>query len=75
MLGVVSAENAENVAIVADRGSEYSTLVEEDTYLPLDVDGTRAMISRIIDLVHVLPDRVAVVDYKTGRGRHAEAEY
>lgn len=23
----------------------------------------------------MLPDRVEVVDYKTGRGRHAEAEY
>ncbi|MEA5389331.1 hypothetical protein VB773_21410 [Haloarculaceae archaeon H-GB2-1] len=28
VLGVVSAENAEDVAVVADRGSEYSTLVE-----------------------------------------------
>ena len=28
VLGVVTAENAEDVAVVADRGSEYSTLVE-----------------------------------------------
>jgi len=50
-------------------------LVEEDAYLPLDVDGTRVMISGIIDLVHVRGDRIEVVDYKTDRGRHAEAEY
>jgi ATP-dependent exoDNAse (exonuclease V) beta subunit len=56
-------------------GLSGDLLVEEDAYLPLDVDGTRVMISGIIDLVHVLPDRIEVVDYKTDRGRHAEAEY
>jgi len=56
-------------------GLSGNLLVEEDAYLPLDVDGARVMISGIIDLVHFRPDRVEVVDYKTDRGRHAEAEY
>lgn len=56
-------------------GLSGDLLVEEDAYLPLVVDGTRVMISGIIDLIHVCPDRVEVVDYKTDRGRHAEAEY
>nr|WP_303650373.1 PD-(D/E)XK nuclease family protein [Halalkalicoccus sp. NIPERK01] len=56
-------------------GLSGDLLVEEDAYLPLDVDGTRVMISGIIDLVHVRGDRIEVVDYKTDRGRHAEAEY
>ncbi|WP_254544917.1 UvrD-helicase domain-containing protein [Halomarina pelagica] len=56
-------------------GLSGDLLVEEDAYLPLDVDGTRVMISGIIDLVHVRADRIEVVDYKTDRGRHAEAEY
>lgn len=56
-------------------GLSGDLLVEEGAYLPLDVDGTRVMISGIIDLIHVRPDRVEVVDYKTDRGRHAETEY
>ncbi len=33
------------------------------------------MIFGIIDLVHVRPNRVEVIDYKTDHGRHAKAEY
>jgi ATP-dependent exoDNAse (exonuclease V) beta subunit len=50
-------------------------LVEEDAYLPLEVDGERVTISGIVDLVHVTPDRVEVIDFKTDLGRHAESEY
>jgi hypothetical protein len=49
--------------------------VEKDAYLPLTVDGKRVTISGVVDIVHVQPDRVEVIDYKTDRGRHAEAEY
>jgi len=56
-------------------GLDGELLVEEDAYLPLSVDGERVTISGVVDLVHVLPDRIEIVDYKTDRGRHAEAEY
>ncbi|WP_117592515.1 UvrD-helicase domain-containing protein [Haloprofundus halophilus] len=50
-------------------------IAEENAYLPLDLDGEQVTISGITDLVHVLPDRVEIIDYKTDRGRHAESEY
>jgi ATP-dependent exoDNAse (exonuclease V) beta subunit len=50
-------------------------LVEEDAYLPLTVDGERVTISGIVDLVHVTPEAVEIIDYKTDRGRHGESEY
>jgi ATP-dependent helicase/nuclease subunit A len=56
-------------------GLDGKLLVEEDAYLPLSIDGERVTISGVVDLVHVLPDRIEIVDYKTDRGRHAEAEY
>jgi superfamily I DNA/RNA helicase len=49
--------------------------VEKDVVLPLTVGDERVTVSGVVDLVHVLPDRVDVIDYKTDRGRHAEAEY
>jgi ATP-dependent exoDNAse (exonuclease V) beta subunit len=49
--------------------------VEEDVYLPLDADGERVTISGIVDLVHLTSEAAEIVDYKTDRGRHAEAEY
>ncbi|QIB75606.1 UvrD-helicase domain-containing protein [Halogeometricum borinquense] len=49
--------------------------VEEDVYLPLTLDGERVTISGVVDLVHILPDTVEIIDFKTDRGRHAEAEY
>ena len=48
---------------------------EQEAYLPLSVDSQRVTISGIIDLVHVTPDMVEIIDYKTDRGRHAESEY
>ena len=49
--------------------------VEEDAYLPLSVDGERVTISGIVDLVHIRPEAVEVIDFKTDLGRHAEGEY
>ena len=48
---------------------------EENAYLPVTVGDDRVTISGVIDLLHVTPDRVDIVDYKTDRGRHAESEY
>jgi superfamily I DNA/RNA helicase len=56
-------------------GLDGELLVEEDAYLPLTVDGEHVTISGVVDLVHVTPDRVEIVDYKTDRGRHGEPEY
>ncbi|RDZ49974.1 ATP-dependent DNA helicase, partial [Haloferax sp. Atlit-4N] len=49
--------------------------VEEDAYLPLTVDGEQVTISGIVDLVHIRPDSVEIIDFKTDLGRHAESEY
>ena len=48
---------------------------EEEAFLPLDVDGDRVTISGVIDLLHVTPAGVEIVDYKTDLDRHAESEY
>jgi len=50
-------------------------LVEEEAVLPLEVDGTRVAISGVVDLVHMMPDRVDVIDFKTDRSRAAVDEY
>lgn len=49
--------------------------VEEDAYLPLTVDCEQVTISGIVDLVHIRPDTVEIIDFKTDLGRHAEDEY
>jgi len=49
--------------------------VEEDAYLPLTVEDEQVTISGIVDLVHIRPDTVEIVDFKTDLGRHAEDEY
>ncbi len=49
--------------------------VEEDAYLPLTVDGEQVTISGIVDLVHIHPNTVEIIDFKTDLGRHAEDEY
>jgi len=41
----------------------------------VSVGGQQVTISGIVDLLHVTDDWVEIVDYKTDRGRHAEAEY
>jgi len=48
---------------------------EIDAFLPLTVDGDEVTIGGVIDLLHVTPDRVDIIDYKTDRTAHAEAEY
>ena len=48
---------------------------EESAYLPLTIDGQQVTISGVIDLLCVTPDTIEIVDYKTDRGRHAQAEY
>ena len=54
---------------------DHEVIVEEDATLPLEVDDRRVTVSGVVDLLHVTPDRVEVVDYKTDRGRHGEDEY
>ena len=48
---------------------------EKQAFLPLDVDGEQITISGVIDLLHVTPERVDIIDYKTDLDRHAEPEY
>ncbi|WP_256289371.1 UvrD-helicase domain-containing protein [Halobellus inordinatus] len=49
--------------------------VEEDAYLPLTIDGEQVTISGVVDLVHIRPDTVEIIDFKTDLGRHAADEY
>ncbi|WP_435158372.1 PD-(D/E)XK nuclease family protein [Haladaptatus sp. DFWS20] len=49
--------------------------VEQDAYLPLTVDSERITIYGIIDLVHLRPETVDIIDFKTDRSRIAESEY
>ncbi|WP_049971896.1 UvrD-helicase domain-containing protein [Haladaptatus cibarius] len=50
-------------------------IIEENAYLPLTVDGEQVTISGIVDLIHVTPDSVEIVDYKTDLRRDAQSEY
>ncbi|WP_049933864.1 PD-(D/E)XK nuclease family protein [Halorubrum lacusprofundi] len=54
---------------------EGQTIAEEQAFLPVDVDGERVTISGIIDLLHITPDRIEIVDHKTDLDQHAESEY
>ncbi|ELZ17092.1 UvrD-helicase domain-containing protein [Natrinema limicola] len=54
---------------------EGTPRVEEQVYLPLEIDGDQVTISGVVDLVHVTSDRAEIIDYKTDQGRHAESEY
>ena len=56
-------------------GLDGELLVEENASLPLEVDGRQVTVSGIVDLLHVTPSTVEIIDYKTDRGRHGEAEY
>ena len=56
-------------------GLDGGLRVEEAVTLPLEVDDRRVTVSGVVDLLHVTPDRVEVVDYKTDNGRHGEDEY
>ncbi|MFC7326086.1 UvrD-helicase domain-containing protein [Halorubrum rutilum] len=48
---------------------------EIDAFLPLIVDDTEVTIGGIIDLLHITPDQVDIIDYKTDLTTHAEDEY
>jgi ATP-dependent exoDNAse (exonuclease V) beta subunit len=72
----VSASNADEEAIreFLD-GLSGELIVEEETVLPMEVDGTRVTISGIADLVHLTETAVEIVDYKTDQTRKAHEEY
>lgn len=61
------------VAFLDSLSGELQTEVE--ARLPLTVDGDQVIISGVVDLVHVTPHGVDIVDFKTDRGDHAQAEY
>jgi len=72
----VAPSNPHERHIVAFLDSlDGDTQVEEEVYLPLNVDGEQVTISGVADLVHLTPESAEIVDYKTTVGRHAEAEY
>ena len=48
---------------------------EEQVYLPIATKDGRVTLSGVIDLLHLTPDSIDIIDYKTDRGRHAEPEY
>ena len=56
-------------------GLDGEVYAEEDAILPLEIDGQRVSITGIVDLVHITPDRVEIIDYKTDGSRHAQDEY
>jgi ATP-dependent helicase/nuclease subunit A len=74
--GSVSPRNAdeEHVKSLIDSCSG-KLQAEEHVYLPLDTEAGRVTLSGIIDLLHITPETVEIIDYKTDRGRHAEPEY
>ncbi|WP_115864980.1 UvrD-helicase domain-containing protein [Halorussus litoreus] len=70
----LSNEDERNVRALID-SLDGELRVEEKAYLPLTVEGERVTISGIVDLLHVTPQTVEVIDYKTDRSRHARSEY
>jgi len=68
------SEDEANVKVLLD-SMEGQTIAEEQAFLPVDVDGERVTISGIIDLLHITPDRIEIVDHKTDLDQHAESEY
>ncbi len=50
-------------------------LAEQETILPLTVGDRSVVIAGVVDLVHVQPDEVEVIDFKTDRERTAQSEY
>ncbi len=61
-----------------DRGGRTASLdglgcechVDGEVTVPLTVDGRRMTVSSVVDLVHVTPDCVGVIDYETDRRRY-----
>jgi superfamily I DNA/RNA helicase len=56
-------------------GLDGELVAEEQTVLPLEVDGQEVTISGIADCVHVTDASVAIIDYKTDQTRQAHEEY
>jgi ATP-dependent helicase/nuclease subunit A len=56
-------------------GLDGALIPEENAHLPLNTPGGRILLAGIIDLLHVTPDTVEVVDYKTDRSRSGQSEY
>ena len=48
---------------------------EIDAFLPLTVDDKEVTIGGVVDLLHITPDQVDIIDYKTDLTTHAEDEY
>lgn len=72
----VEADNPDERHVKALLDSlDGETLAEIDAFLPVTVDGDTASIGGIIDVLHVTPDRVDIIDYKTDRTTRAEDEY
>ncbi|MFC4247936.1 UvrD-helicase domain-containing protein [Natribaculum luteum] len=67
-------EDERNITELLD-SLEGTLRVEEQVYLPLEVEGDQVTISGVVDLVHVTSDRVEIIDYKTDQGYHAESAY
>lgn len=51
------------------------TKAEIDAFLPLIVDDKEVTIGGIIDLLHITPDQIDIIDYKTDLTTHAQDEY
>lgn len=69
-----STQDEENVKEFLDT-LEGELRAEERCYLPVEVDGEKGLFTGSIDLLHVTPETVEVIDFKTDLGRHAEGEY
>ena len=50
-------------------------IAEQQAHLPLETAAGPVLIAGIIDLLHVQPDRVDVIDFKTDRSRDGVTEY
>ncbi|WP_050033974.1 UvrD-helicase domain-containing protein [Halorubrum halophilum] len=50
-------------------------IAEIDAFLPLTVDDKEVTIGGVVDLLHITPDQVDIIDYKTDLTTHAEDEY
>jgi ATP-dependent exoDNAse (exonuclease V) beta subunit len=68
-----SNEDQRNVVQLID-GLEGECKAEETVLLPLDTEPA-VTLTGIIDLLHITPERVEVIDYKTDLSRVAESEY
>jgi len=69
-----SNTDEEHVVAFLD-GLDGAVRVEVDAALPIVVDDRRVTVTGVVDLIHVTPDRVEVIDYKTDTDRHREPAY